>query len=218
MTYSIAIPTVDRPYRSHLFHRLVETGTLTHPLVKGFHVAYDRDPNRNAEHALLAAVEDDTDYVIFLEDDIEIVNDFIGSVDRFIADVRRTEQGAHFYSLGCGAKRALRQARAAGDHWWRYPLKDYYGTCGLVFPTANAREFATLQHRQLDWMVSWNQMDVNLVRWQERTSPTRSWVPTPTTCLINHLGAQSSLSTDATHWTGQFDGFRDIMYEYPCVS
>lgn len=212
MTFSLCIPTVERPYRSHLFRRLVETGTLEHPLLKGFHVAYGRGPNDNAVHALRSAVADDADYVLFLEDDVEIVDDFLGSVSRWLGEV--VEPRIHFYPLGCAARRAARQCIKAGHAAWHYPVKEFFGACGLVFPSASALTFCDTCVQRPDWMMEWNGLDVNLKRWHQRIEPTQAYLLTPFPCLIDHRGEQSSLSTDPTHFTGRYEGFVGTSWSY----
>mgnify|MGYP003642232917 CR=1 FL=1 len=219
MTYSIAISTVDRPYRQEFFERLAVTGTLAHPLVKGFHVSYDRGPNESAHHAMKAAAGDQSDFIIFLEDDIDILNDFVSSIDSWMQDV--LDPHIHVYPLGCGAQRALRRARTTGHTSWRWPLKDYFGTCGLVMRREDALDFIyvyetlpELYPAEKQWMVRWNCMDVNLREWHRRIEPEQTYLVTPTTCFIQHQGVVSSLSTEPSHWTGTFQNWqgRDFIY------
>lgn len=216
MTYSICMPTVARPYRTHLFRRLVDTGTLEHPLVRGFHLAYGRGPNDNSDHALRQALTDETDYIIFLEDDVEIIDDLIGSIDRWMHDVRC--ETVHFYSIGCGVRRAMRHARSRGEATWRWPLKDYFGACGLVFPRASAHAFCDAYAARPTWMREWNGLDENLKRWHRRHEPTQTYILTPTTCFIDHRGTISSHPTDDQHWTGQYESFAGTTWRYESPS
>ncbi len=212
LTFSVCIPTVARPYRAHLFRRLVETGTLDHPLVTGFHVVYGRGPNDNATHALQAAVRDGADYVIFLEDDIEIVDDFIGSIARWMADVY--DPRVHVYPLGCAARRAARRCLNEGILTWRYPVKEFFGACGLVFPTTSAKAFCDVCVQHPEWMMEWNGLDVNIKRWHQRIEPAQHYLLTPFPCLIDHRGETSSLSTDPAHFTGRYEGFIGTEWTY----
>lgn len=212
VTFSICVPTVDRPYRHGFFQRLVETKTLEHAAVRGFHLAVGRGPNDNAAHALRRAIDDATDYVIFLEDDIDIVDDFIPSVTRFMRDVVQGDR--HFYPLGCAMRRAMRQSLQSGALTWAYPVREFYGACGLVFPRESARAFCDAYDQSPPWMMSWNGLDVNLRNWHQRISPATHLV-TPVPCLIDHLGQTSSLSSDPSHYTGRYPGFLGRHGTYP---
>jgi hypothetical protein len=210
--FSLGIPTVTRPYRQHLFARLASTGTLEHHLLKGFHISYDRGPNESAYHVLRQCCDDGAPWVMFLEDDIEIIDDFLSSTARWLHDYARPD--VHFYPLGSGVRRGLRKARQDGLGAFQWPLKDYYGTCGFVMRTEDCRAFLDAASQKPDWMVEWNCLDVNLCEWHTRVEPGQEWILTPSTCLIDHRGAVSSLSSDPVHWTGTFDGFGGTHYRY----
>lgn len=217
MTFSFSIPTVRRSGRplQLLLQRLLDTGTFDDPRVIGFHLSYGRGPNDNAVHALRHAAADDPTWVIHLEDDVDIVDDFLGSVDRWLTDVALPD--IRLYPLGCAVRRAMRAARAAGQHTWEYPLREFYGACGFAMRPADARDFCDRHDSQPAWMMPWNGIDVNLKRWHERRVPTQTVLLTPVPCLIDHLGAVSSLSTDPKHFTGRYDGFVGRHGRYPHV-
>lgn len=215
MTYSICIPTVTRPYRSHIFKRLVETGTLEHPLVKGFHIGYDRGPNDNAEHVMRQAIADNTDVILFLEDDIEIIDDFIGSIDRWLQDVRNPR--VHVYQLGfapCNrtershAHKAIRRRELT----YKIPLQYYFGSCGLAFFRNDLIHYCDTYATRPDWMEHWKGLDVNISRWHERLEGPDQYIPAPIPCFIDHRGLQSSVGS---RWTKGYMGFVGTEYRYP---
>lgn len=205
MTYSIAITTVDRPYRDAFFQRLVETHTLTHPLVRGVHISANRLPNDNAVHVCRAAIRDAADWVLFLEDDIDIIDDFIGSVDRWLTDVQ--EPLLQFYPLGSALKRDMRHAIATQARTVRWPIRHFYGITAVAFRTDALATFCDVVSSNPPWMIPVYALDENLKRWHRRTYPTQTDTLTPAPCFVNHLGAQSSQRMAPEHFTGDYPGF-----------
>lgn len=215
-TYSLCIPTVPRPegHCARLLARLVETGTLTHPQVRGLHVACEdgNGPNETAARALFAAVDDMADWIVFLEDDIDIIDDLIGSTDRWLREFHRTE--ILFYPLGCNARRAMRAASAAGQRAWNYPIEEFYGACGLVFSTGAAALFLTETWRKPEWMMPWCGLDENLKRWHQLVYPNQPHLVTPVPSFIDHLGAVSSIDKSQSHFTGRYPVVADRSFRY----
>jgi hypothetical protein len=213
MTYSLSIPTVAprAPHCEYLIARLVETGAFSHPLVKGVHITRDLPPNLNAHHAMRAAARDDADWVLHLEDDIDIIDDFLGSVDRWLTDF--AEPRVLFYPLGCAVRRAMRESRAAGARAWPFPLKEFFGATAVAIRTDDVRRFC--DSYGADWMMRWNGLDVNLRRWHERAEPRQSFVLTPVPPFIDHMGAVSTQSTDPSHFTGRYPAYEGRHIAYP---
>lgn len=213
MTYSLCMTTVNRPDRAHTFRRLVESGTLEHPLVKGFHLAYDRLPNANADHALGLAMQDQTDWIIFLEDDIDLVDGFITSVDNWMRSYETTR--VHMYPMGCGVRRAYLRERDAGGRMWEWPLKDYFGATALVLRPTFALAFREEFRRQPEWWTEPTGLDENLKQFHRRYEPTVSHIRTPIPCLVDHRGVVTTQTTAAPHWTGSYPGWIGVQGQYP---
>lgn len=212
MTYSICIPTVSRPYRGHVFTRLLETRTLEHPLISGFHIAYNRLPNENALYAMRLAIADRADWIIFMEDDIEIIDDFLGSTDRWLRDF--ADARTHFYPLGCGVRRAFLRAQQAGAHKWDWPIRHFYGATAVAFRREDAERFCDVAETCPAWMVDVTGLDENMKRWHQRAYPDVQTVPTPIPCFVNHLGQQTSQTMAPEHWTGDYVGFIGTQTTY----
>lgn len=213
MTFSIAMTSVDRPYRHHTFLRLVETGTLEHPLVRGFHIAYNRLPNPNTIHVLEQALLDEADWILFLEDDIEIVDDFLSSTDRWLTDF--SHPNIHFYPLGCGVRSALHRARAQELRSWDWPVRNFYGATAVALRPAFAAAFCDAHRQQSDWLMPIYGLDENLKRAHQRLYPEQAFIRTPVPCLIDHRGAVTSQTMANAHWTGQYQGWEGVSVRYP---
>lgn len=210
MTYSIGIPTVNRPYRQQMFRRLVETGTLTHPLCKGFHLAYDRLPNTNIGHVMDQCIMDGTDWILLLEDDIEIVDDFLASVDRWLTNYE--DPKVKFYPLGCGVRRKMKDARWQGKRAWQWPLKDFYGATAIAMRTEQVKLYRACMHENFDWMMPVTGFDENLKVWH--TKYYGDYTITPVPCFVDHLGVETSQTMAEPHWTGSYVGFEGTKIAY----
>ena len=212
MTYSLAITTVDRPYRHTFFQRLLDTGTLTHPLVRGVHIIQNRLPNEAFLYASRAAQRDHTDWVIILEDDIEMIDDFMGSTDRWLTAVQQPT--LQFYPLGSALRRAMRRAHAAGVRTVPWPIRHFYGMTAVAIRLTPLAMFCAELERSPDWMVPVYGVDENFKRWHLRTYPSQRDTLTPYPCFVDHRGAVSSQIMAPEHFTGSYPGFvgRDTRY------
>jgi hypothetical protein len=196
-TYSIGIRTIARKndYCRGTLLRLVETGTLQHPDILGLHVSRGEGitPNRNGCRALLLAANDEPDWVIFLEDDIDVINDFLGSVDRWLTKFARPEVLA--YPLSCFYSGAMIHCAETGA--WEYPIEKYYGSQGFVIRTSDAVKFAI-------WLMGWCErynfsedrdvsFDIRLGEWHREALPDQKFLLTPSPCFLDHTGEFSSI-------------------------
>lgn len=213
MTYSICITTVNRPYREYTFRRLLDTKTLTHPLVRGFHVAYERLPNPNTDVVFRAALCDGADWILFLEDDIDLIDDFIGSTDRWLHEYAIPE--VQFYPLGCGVRHAMQKARRAGARMWEWPLKEFFGATALALRPAFVQAFCEMYATRPAWITDPTGLDENLKGFHRQVAPTITTLRTPVPCFIDHRGAVTSQTTAAEHWTGSYIGWEGPRSTYP---
>lgn len=212
MTYSLAITTVERVYRQTFFQRLLDTGTLTHPRVRGVHIVQNRLPNEAFVYASRAAIYDNPDWVIVLEDDIDIIDDFIGSVDRWLSDVE--EPTLQFYPLGCALRRAMRHAVSRQDRSLRWPIRHFYGMTAVAIRRDPLALFCDELERSPDWMVPVYAIDENFKRWHLRRYSSQKDTITPVPCFIDHCGAVSSQTMAPEHFTGQYMGFMGRATRY----
>lgn len=212
-TYSIAIRTVPRAaadYCTQTLVRLAETGSIAHPQVRGVHVSNrpDLTPNRNGCNALRMAARDQADWIIFLEDDVDFINDFIGSVDRWL--VSHMDAAVLAYPLSCFYSGAMDAFRSAGV--WEYPLEKYYGSQGIVMRTGDAVTFANWLERKPIGVS----FDLHLSGWHREVHPDQKFLLTPSPCFLDHTGEFSSIGPPGS-WerVGRVESFggRDYSYE-----
>lgn len=205
MTFSIGLRTAPREvdYLTATLKRLAESGTMKHPQVLGVHVAYGEGltPNENGCRAMQFALNDKPDWVIFLEDDIDVLDDFIGSVSRWLSDHERPH--VHLYPLACQYSRCFDE-RAT---FWEYSTPAYYGSQGLVLRAMPAQAF--INFVRTEWKPP-RAFDMALARWHEQYEPSTTHLVTPVPCFIDHLGDVSTFGYNV----GRFEGWRGREYSY----
>lgn len=214
MTFSIGIRTYPRTldYCRCTLSRLLHTGTLQHPLVKGLHLAHGADisPNANGCRALRMAAKDSARWVVAMEDDVDIIDDFIPSLVRWLIDFATPQQ--LFYPLSCFYPGAI----AANTHqgaWLDYPISEFYGSQGFVMRTADALDFAR-------WVPTLGlsferdvSLDLRLAEWHLLRSPIQH-LRTPAPCFLDHIGEFSAIGPPGS-WerVGKVVGF-DREHKY----
>jgi hypothetical protein len=208
MTFSFAIRTV--PARRTHFMRLMREvlAQTAHPSVRGVHVSADpfASPNANGTRALEAAVADETDWIIFLEDDAGLIHDFVGSVERWLLD--HHDPNVHIYPLGA----QYAEAHDWKSPVWRYRLKDYY--CSVAFAVRATLVPALVWHFKS--VVACRQgFDLELVKWHQSVSPSPHLL-TPVPCFVEHLGDDSTLidGRSMKNVVGRFRGFGGYDFTY----
>ena len=209
MTFSIALRTV--PERSFLFsslmRQLVQETALSEGAVRGIHVSRRPDvtPNENACLALEAALQDRAEWTLFIEDDAGPIDDFLGSVDRWLAKYQRED--IHIYPLGCQYSHAWPKI---GDAW-EYPISKFYCSVAMViravFIPSLLVYIRSHEARQ--------GFDLMSGRWHQTVSSS-PFLLTPMPCFIEHLGDQSTLidGRSERNVVGRFAGFAGREYVY----
>lgn len=209
MTYSICVRTI--PQRLTLFVDLFERLMMiaSHPSIDAVHVSNDVliTPNENGCRALEKTLNDKSDWVIFLEDDAELIHDFVDSTDRWLVD--HQEPAVHIYPLGC----QYSETWPKGTSVWRYELKDYYCSVALVIRKSFVPSFIEYVRKNSEITQGF---DLMLSNWHKTISAS-SYLLTPIPCFIDHIGDDSTLAnTRGNHdVVGRFRGFRGLDYSYP---
>ena len=189
MTFSITIRTCTREvdYYKQTMQRLRETGTLDHPSVIGFHVSHGHSttPNENGANALRRGASDNPDWVLFLEDDIDIIDDFIPSLEAWLEKFATPK--CLVYPLGSFYPSITHAMHKEGV--WYMPSDSYYGSQALVMRPVDALEYA-------DYIVTtpWVAgFDRQLADWLEKKLGQKTVFPTPCPCFVDHLGEVSAV-------------------------
>jgi hypothetical protein len=208
MTFSFAVRTV--PARRELFARLMTMllHQLTFPSVRGIHVSADPTvpPNRNGTRAIEAALADESDWIIFLEDDAGLIYDLVGSVERWMDD--HHDPNVHIYPLGAQYAEVF--------NWkppmWTYPLKDYYCSVAFVVRATMVPSLVAFFNRDV---ATRQGFDLEIARWHATVSSSDHLL-TPVPCFVEHLGDDSTLINGRSmrNVVGRFHGFKGYDFSY----
>ena len=202
MTFSIAIRTV--PERAQLFGSLMARLEQEETVAVSASLREDVTPNENGCLALEMAECQDTDWVIFLEDDAGLIDDFMGSVERWIED--HATDDIHVYPLGAQYK------FPEGATAWVYPLDHYY--CSVAFVIRRSMIPSLVEYFRARPAVNQG-FDLMIAEWHRTVSPSNHLL-TPVPCFVEHLGDESTLidGRSERNVVGRFFEFRGYDFTY----
>lgn len=180
-------------------------------MVKGGRVGMS--PNMNAAAALSGAVKMNIqsghiyDYVLFLEDDIDFCDDFLGSVDRWIDEHFANRDDRHLVSF-CAAYPQAKKDKPC----WDYLISKFYGTQCYLLRMRDVESCA-------DFMVA-NPLhngkgqghDMLLKKWAKERWPKVKHFLSTAPSFIQHIGKDSSLHLGRFHEYESWKG-RDWSYK-----
>lgn len=207
MTLSIGIRSITREpdYLQGLLARLFDVGVFDDARVLGLHVNYGEGltPNENGCRALERAALDAPDWVLFFEDDMDVIDDFLGSIERWMTKYERPD--IHLYPLGCNYS----QCFLPDSDCWLYGVSKYYQSgCFLLRADKVAHLCDFMRTRP---PVSRERcFDLNIARWHQEIEPQTEYLHTPVPCFVNHVGEVSSMGCAV----GTFAGFAGRDYSY----
>lgn len=123
MSMAVTMITINRFPRENYLHTTLDNlfrgGLSELQLFNG----YGLSPSANAARALRAGALAGQKWVLFLEDDIDVCADFIGSVERWLD---HCPEHRIIYSLGSTFHEVTRSD--SDSHWCDYPIDYFYGT------------------------------------------------------------------------------------------
>lgn len=141
-----------------------------------------RSPTANAARALDLGSRSGSPYVLFLEDDIDVIDGFVESVGMWMDkhfDTRVWALGANYNWIDA--------AVVCGEEACRYPLEQFYGTLGFVVRAVDAARIAAHWRRTPDRQ----EYDLMIAEWAREQGATHFLTPAPS--FVQHIGDQSTL-------------------------
>lgn len=162
-------------------------------------------PNENGCIALeRAAAEGGAEWLVFLEDDADPIDDFFGSVERWLADW--SVEDVHVYPLGS----VLSVSDVAAIRW---PIEQFYCSVALAIR-------ASMAHSLIDYLRVNTHVrtgfDIMTGHWHRTVSPSPHLIAAQP-CMVDHIGDDSTLIETRPHRNvvGRFKRFvgRDYSYE-----
>lgn len=146
---------------------------------------------QNTIRAWQAGAAADADYVVFLEDDIEVVPDIAERIERFVAEHAAGNRAWSFHA----AYDEIEFAAERGEDHHLLPCPNFYGSLCLVLGRADAAAFARWLERFRQSRGRRDAADLELNHWLvEEAGVAHVCCAAP--CLVQHVGRTSSLRRD----------------------
>lgn len=150
-------------------------------------VGFNRSPNRNVAQALGYGGHSGKRWVLFLEDDIDVCDDFLTGVGQWLRDF--AEDGRHLiHALGANYKFAKSGAAL-------YPIEQFYGTQGVVMRSDYACSLADwLLSHEFDMNTQGAAYDILMHHWAKTLHPEVRYFLAASPALVQHIGTESIIA------------------------
>lgn len=156
----------------------------------------------NAAEGLRMAVMYEPEWIIFLEDDIEVCGSFLESVDAWLTE--NATVWVPVYPL-CAAY-GKNAGRNREDKAWKYGLGGFYGTQAYAIPARYAVDLANYLETQAFYRNQTNGHDLLLKDWVLSRFPNCTHLLAPGMDFVQHVGRESSLHPGRFHVYPHFGG------------
>lgn len=165
-----------------------------------------RTPTDNAAMALMVAGSTDAKWVLFLEDDIDVCDQFLDSVGSWLDDHDRSDR--HVFAFGA-AYDALVDLHRKGKTSWQYPIDGFYGTQAFAVRAADALSLGKFFMNSLQPSA----YDLLMHRWARQNWPETKFFMASVPSFVEHTGRESTIAPRAeTHtfqaWVGHGWSYR----------
>lgn len=164
----------------------------------------------NAALGLMTAVMLEPEWIIFLEDDIEVCGSFLESVDAWLSENAVPEVPVYPLCAAYGKN----AGRNREDKSWRYGLGGFYGTQAYAIRTKYAGELAHFLEVEAEKRNQVNGHDLLLKEWVLSRFPDCTHLLVPGMDFIQHIGKESSIHFGRFHLYPHFGG-REWTYRNP---
>lgn len=162
-----------------------------------------RVANANATAALRTGAETGADWVLFIEDDIDVVDGFLDGVAAWLD--KHAQEEYRLYSFGA-AYTGVRVAHAEGREVWPYPIKAFYGTQAFAVRREDALDAAdTLDEIQKTWDTGQG-YDLQLKLWAKQRYPEIEHFLASAPSFVQHTGVESALHYGRFHTYASWPG------------
>jgi glycosyltransferase involved in cell wall biosynthesis len=162
--------------------------------------------HQTAQRAIEGGAEAGADWVLVLEDDIDVCDFFLDAVARWLEEHARPCY--RMYAFGANRVQ-IEHAHAAGRTLWRYPVGDFYGAQALAWAREDAAELAEWLGEDPDYEGEReHHHDLLLQEWGRRYGLTHFAASVPS--FVQHIGGESSLGNR----TFSFDSWQGRQWRY----
>ena len=157
------------------------------------HAEEPRYAQGNCATALLMGANSGAKWVLQIEDDIDVVDDFLGSVGRWLD--RHGAEDRPLYAFSSDHS-AIDRARERGEEFWEYAVSNFWGFQCFAVSAATARDLGQWYldnpgYKHDDGRVDFYSHDIGVQRWAAERGHTmfRGSVPV----FVQHLGEERAV-------------------------
>lgn len=169
-------------------------------------------PCGNAGRALSLGALTGAPWVLYIEDDIDVCADFLGSVGTWLDD--HADLAHRLYAFGAAYTPQIEEQIARGSSAWEYPVHAFYGTQAIAMRAEDARSLGEYWqgNPQVRGVVAPGQYDLMAQDWlRARYVDGRILASAPS--FVVHLGRQSSIRPEDAS-PPVFDSWRGREWRY----
>jgi hypothetical protein len=150
-------------------------------------------------------------WILFLEDDIDVIKDFVESVALWIE--HHENKDIAIYPLAASYQSVIDAAKK-GETSINYPHNNFYGTQGMLFRSKDIQGLIDyLREDPYRKNVDGTAWDLIISEWSNKTSPVKHFI-TPVPSFVQHDGRSSIVNPRCkTHIFSSFPGNNWSYYE-----
>ena len=160
--------------------------------------------NENAARALRLGIATGADWIVHLEDDIDVCADFLGSVDRWLAKNARKDR--HLYTFHTPYSEVEKLAKGGRATSWDYPVNAFYGNQAWAMRRADAESALAFAEKRIPTLKSSKAFDLMLKEWARETWPAVGYFLASVPSFAQHVGRESSLHFGRFHTNQSWRG------------
>jgi hypothetical protein len=173
--------------------------------------------NKNFLVGLQTSVARGADYVVLIEDDIDVIDGFVDAVADWLTDHQRMDAHVYVFGAAClpGTPKDLdARKKMDGTMWetsqqdgeWTYPPGKFMGTQCIALRTIEAQQLAFWLENDKQFNKRKYGYDVDMRRWVEATyGPSSPFVCTAPS-FVQHVGNDSAIHLGRFHIYASFPG------------
>lgn len=147
-------------------------------------------PNLNVANALrVGSGMGEPQWVLFLEDDIDVCADFFDSVGAWLDDHAREDR--RIYSFGANYPQ-VQELYGQGIYAWDYPIEQFYGTQSFAIRPGDALSLAEyIREHCYDRSPDGTQWDLLMQDWSREKYPEIDHFLASCPAFVDHIGEES---------------------------
>lgn len=146
----------------------------------------------NGARCLLESSKHESEWVMFIEDDIEVCSSFLKRVNNWL--INNAKENVYAYTMCAAYPENLSAAASAGQEYWEYPVEAFYGIQCFVMKTKHARSFGEYLLEAPGGQYN----DMHLKDWLVKQGQKVLYTPAPHS-FVQHIGLISNYHKDRYH-------------------